>query len=159
MFEVVGKLRCPVCSDVIQPDDKVFLDLINTIIHQKCYYKFSAYQLPIVDKGSFKKMIFKYPFFNEHIKNDSIWKAFLIREWLLIFVSSKVCGFLFLYFIQRVSRTKFVSNITIFYFKRYQWIVGATRVFIIDEAGYFPFDKLTANIFFSPITKRLEKDA
>jgi hypothetical protein len=72
MFEVAGKLRCPVCSVVIRPDDKVFLDFINTVIHQKCYYKSPAHQFPIKDKGSFKKILFKYSFFNEHIKNDSI---------------------------------------------------------------------------------------
>jgi hypothetical protein len=72
MFKIVGRLRCPVCSESILLDDKVFLDIINTVIHQKCYYKSPAYQLPIKDEGFFKKMIFKYPFFNEHSKNNSI---------------------------------------------------------------------------------------
>ncbi len=34
MFEIVGKLRCPVCSKPVQMDEKVFLDIINTVIHQ-----------------------------------------------------------------------------------------------------------------------------
>jgi hypothetical protein len=68
MFEIVGKLRCPVCSKPVQMDEKVFLDIINTVIHQKCYYKSPTRQLPIKDEGSLKKMIFKYPFFNEHSK-------------------------------------------------------------------------------------------
>jgi hypothetical protein len=72
MFDVVGKLRCPVCSEIIAIDDKVFLDFINTIIHQKCYYKSLTRQLPIKDEGSFRKMLFKYSLFNEHITNNSI---------------------------------------------------------------------------------------
>lgn len=67
MFEIVGRLRCPVCSEPVEMDDKVFLNIVNTVIHQKCYFQSPAYQkYPIKDKGSFKKMIFKYPFFNEH---------------------------------------------------------------------------------------------
>ncbi|NNU94847.1 hypothetical protein ETC01_17330, partial [Geobacillus sp. NFOSA3] len=29
MFKIVGRLRCPVCSEPVQPDEKVFLDIIN----------------------------------------------------------------------------------------------------------------------------------
>jgi hypothetical protein len=63
MFEIVGQLCCPVCSKPVEMDDKVFLDVINTIIHQKCYYQSLKHQLPIVDEGTFKKMLFKYSFF------------------------------------------------------------------------------------------------
>jgi hypothetical protein len=73
MFEIVGRLRCPVCSKPVQLDDKVFLDHINTIVHQSCYYKSPKRQLfPTKDEGSFKKMIFKYSFFNEHNQDDSM---------------------------------------------------------------------------------------
>jgi hypothetical protein len=71
MFEIVGRLRCPICSEIVHPDDKVFLDLINTILHQRCYYK-SPRRLPIKDQGTFQKMLLKYPFFNEHIQEDSM---------------------------------------------------------------------------------------
>ncbi|MGX1902686.1 hypothetical protein ACT3HK_15310 [Thermolongibacillus altinsuensis] len=63
MFEIVGQLRCPVCSKPVEMDDKVFLDFINAIIHQKCYYQSPKHQLPIKDEGTFKKMLFKYSFF------------------------------------------------------------------------------------------------
>jgi hypothetical protein len=63
MFKIVGRLRCPICSETVQPDEKVFLDIINTVIHQKCYYKSSQRRLPIKDKGLFQKMLLKYPFF------------------------------------------------------------------------------------------------
>ncbi|EZP74989.1 hypothetical protein H839_15853 [Parageobacillus genomosp. 1] len=73
MFEIVGRLRCPLCSEPVQLDDKVFLDYINTIVHQKCYYKSSKRQLlPIKDKGPFKKMLLKYPFFHEDDADDSM---------------------------------------------------------------------------------------
>ncbi|MBY6276135.1 MAG: hypothetical protein CWE10_07930 [Symbiobacterium thermophilum] len=62
MFKIVGRLRCPVCSEPIQIDEKVFLDIINTVIHQKCYYK-SPCRLPIKDEGTFQKMLLKYSFF------------------------------------------------------------------------------------------------
>ncbi|WP_041264661.1 hypothetical protein [Geobacillus thermodenitrificans] len=71
MFQIIGRLRCPICSEPVQPDEKVFLDIINTIIHQKCYYK-SPRRLPIKDKGSFQKMLLKYPFFHEDDEDDSI---------------------------------------------------------------------------------------
>ncbi|MED4359483.1 hypothetical protein [Geobacillus stearothermophilus] len=69
MFEIVGRLRCPICSKPVQPDEKVFLDIINTVVHQKCYYK-ALRRLPIQDEGSFQKMLLKYPFFNEEDGND-----------------------------------------------------------------------------------------
>jgi hypothetical protein len=42
MFDIIGRLRCPVCSKIVRPSDKVFLDIINTIIHQRLWTKFLA---------------------------------------------------------------------------------------------------------------------
>lgn len=63
MWKVLGKLRCGICSEVVEIDDKVFLDQMNTIIHQKCHFKHSDNQIPIKDEGTFRRMLFKYPFF------------------------------------------------------------------------------------------------
>jgi hypothetical protein len=71
MFEIVGRLRCPICSEPVQMDEKVFLDIINTIIHKKCYYQ-SPRRLPIKDEGLFQKMLLKYPFFHEDDEDDSM---------------------------------------------------------------------------------------
>jgi hypothetical protein len=71
MFEIVGRLRCPVCREPVQMDEKVFLDIINTVMHQKCYYQ-SSKRLPIKDEGTFQKMLLKYPFFNEDEEDDSM---------------------------------------------------------------------------------------
>jgi hypothetical protein len=71
MFEIVGRLRCPVCREPVQMDEKVFLDIINTVMHQKCYYQ-SSKRLPIKDEGTFKKILFKYPYFHEDDKDDSM---------------------------------------------------------------------------------------
>ncbi|GAA3898264.1 hypothetical protein [Anoxybacillus suryakundensis] len=54
MFEIVGRLRCPVYAEVVHPDDKAFLDIINTVIHQRCYYKSPQRKLPIKDEGPFQ---------------------------------------------------------------------------------------------------------
>jgi hypothetical protein len=64
VFEIIGRLRCPICSEPVQLGEKVFLDIINTVIHQKCYYKSSRCKLPIKDKGTFQKMLLKYSFFH-----------------------------------------------------------------------------------------------
>jgi hypothetical protein len=45
MFEIVGRLRCPVCSEPVQAEGKIFLNIVNTVIHQKCYYKSLTPQL------------------------------------------------------------------------------------------------------------------
>jgi hypothetical protein len=72
MFEIVGRLRCPICSEPVKMDEKVFLDIINTVIHQKCYYKSPQRRLPIKDEGPFQKMLMKYPFFHEDDEDDSM---------------------------------------------------------------------------------------
>ncbi|QXJ39930.1 hypothetical protein [Saccharococcus caldoxylosilyticus] len=48
VFEIVGKLRCPVCLELVQMDEEVLLDIINTVIHQKCYYKSPLPKFPII---------------------------------------------------------------------------------------------------------------
>jgi hypothetical protein len=63
MWKVLGKLRCGICLEVVGIDDKVFLDYVNTVIHQKCYFKHPEHQLPIKDTGTFRKMLLKYPSF------------------------------------------------------------------------------------------------
>ncbi|MED3841790.1 hypothetical protein [Geobacillus stearothermophilus] len=70
MFQIIGRLRCPICSEPVQRDEKVFLDIINTVMHQKCYYKSSQRRLPIKDEGSFQKMLLKYPFFHQEDGED-----------------------------------------------------------------------------------------
>ncbi|UQD52291.1 hypothetical protein C0971_09920 [Bacillus methanolicus] len=63
MFKVLGKLRCGICSEIVEINDKVFLDHMNTIIHQKCHCKHLDPQIPIKDEGTFRKMLLKYPIF------------------------------------------------------------------------------------------------
>jgi hypothetical protein len=70
MFPIIGQLRCPICSEPVQPDEKVFLDIVNTVMHQKCYYKFPQRLLPIKDEGAFQKMLLKYPFFQKEDEED-----------------------------------------------------------------------------------------
>jgi hypothetical protein len=65
MLEIVGKLRCPVCREAVHLNDQVFLDITNGIIHQKCHHN-SPTKFPIKDKGSFKRIIIRYPFFHKN---------------------------------------------------------------------------------------------
>jgi len=63
VFEIVGRLRCPICFVAVRQDEKVFLDIMNTVIHQECYHRSNSHKLPIKDEGTFQKMLLKYPFF------------------------------------------------------------------------------------------------
>lgn len=65
MSTIYGKLRCPLCSMVIKRQDKVVLDMINTVIHYECYHTYTSEKtlLPIKDEGSFRKMVATYEFF------------------------------------------------------------------------------------------------
>jgi hypothetical protein len=53
-----SEINYAVCSKPI-----VFLDIINTVIHQKCYYQSPYHRIPKKDEGTFKKILLKYPFF------------------------------------------------------------------------------------------------
>jgi hypothetical protein len=53
-------------------DEKVFLDIINSVLHQRRYYKSPHRKLPIKDEGTFQKILMKYPFFNEDDEDDSM---------------------------------------------------------------------------------------
>ncbi|KEF40101.1 hypothetical protein M670_00116 [Schinkia azotoformans MEV2011] len=64
MYEVIGQLRCPVCRETVKMDDKVILDIFNTIVHVKCYYD-SSHPFEVKDRGRFHKMILKYDYFKD----------------------------------------------------------------------------------------------
>jgi len=51
------ELLCGNCKEVVKADDLVYLTVINTVIHQRCYEK-------VKDAGTFKKIADKYPFFD-----------------------------------------------------------------------------------------------
>ena len=57
-----NRLRCPLCSRFYKNKDMVFLDIINTVIHQRCY---TLDTLPIIDRGTYREIITKYDFFSE----------------------------------------------------------------------------------------------
>ncbi|WP_199427179.1 hypothetical protein [Thermaerobacillus caldiproteolyticus] len=62
MSKVLGRLRCPYCSEVVEVNDKVFMIFGNWIIHQKCYFKHSL-DYEVVDKGTLNDIILRYWFF------------------------------------------------------------------------------------------------
>lgn len=57
------RLRCPVCKSIYKNKDIVLLDEINTVIHLKCYSRYKANTLQVVDKGTYRQLINKYDFF------------------------------------------------------------------------------------------------
>lgn len=55
------RLRCPKCNRYYLNKDLVFLDELNTVIHQRCYTQ--DYFL-IKDSGTYRAIIQKYDIFN-----------------------------------------------------------------------------------------------
>lgn len=56
------KIHCPICRNVFQETDVMLLDIINTLIHVRCYT--GPYGL-ITDKGTYKELSEKYSFLQE----------------------------------------------------------------------------------------------
>lgn len=56
------RIMCPYCEKPHQNDDAVYLDIINTVIHQKCY---PSDGLTIKDRGTYREILEKYEFFHE----------------------------------------------------------------------------------------------
>jgi len=55
-----NRLRCPRCNRYYLNKDRVFLDEMNTVIHQRCY---TLDTLTIKDRGTYRGIIEKYSFF------------------------------------------------------------------------------------------------
>ena len=56
------RLRCPKCNRYYLNKDLVFLDELNTVIHQRC---FTSFFFPIKDRGTYRNVIEKYSFFDD----------------------------------------------------------------------------------------------
>ncbi|WP_102029180.1 hypothetical protein [Salirhabdus sp. Marseille-P4669] len=56
-----NRLRCPICKMHYKATDRVVLDILNTVIHQRCY---NSSSLEILDKGTYKYILDKYSFLN-----------------------------------------------------------------------------------------------
>jgi len=56
-----GRLRCGSCHGLVKYKDFIYLDVLNTVIHQRCYDP----KMEIKDKGTFNEIINKYSFFSE----------------------------------------------------------------------------------------------
>lgn len=50
------RIHCPNCRVPIKLDDEIFMDLVNTLTHQKCGHYFS-----LKDQGLYREIIEKYP--------------------------------------------------------------------------------------------------
>lgn len=54
------RLRCSECSEFVRYKDRVFLDELNMITHQRCR---NIRSWPTKDEGTFNDIINKYDFF------------------------------------------------------------------------------------------------
>jgi len=71
MSSIFGKLGRSICSNVIQRQDRVVLDIINTVMHQECCNRertAGKQMLPIRDGGPFRKILLTYGFFGKGSK-------------------------------------------------------------------------------------------
>lgn len=57
------RLRCPHCTRIYKMKDQVFLDDLNTVVHQKCYSPYKIYS--VKDKGTYQEIMERYSFFSE----------------------------------------------------------------------------------------------
>jgi len=57
-----NRLRCPKCQRLYKNKDRVFLDEINTVLHQSCY---TLDSLKIIDRGTYREIIERYDFFHD----------------------------------------------------------------------------------------------
>lgn len=55
------RLCCGECGEVVKYKERVFLDIVHTVLHQKCYQARSE----IIDRGTFNEIVNKYDFFKE----------------------------------------------------------------------------------------------
>lgn len=57
------RVRCCNCKETVRLKERVFIDELNTIVHQKCYP--SSVFLSKKDSGTFREIIERYSFFEE----------------------------------------------------------------------------------------------
>lgn len=63
-----NRLKCPICRRFYKNNSPVVLDILNTVLHIKCY---TSYNFIIKDRGTYRSIIEKYDFFEEmRIFND-----------------------------------------------------------------------------------------
>lgn len=58
-------MYCNICRKRYIDKDKVFLDVFNTVTHQRCY-EFES-DIKLKDLGSFKEIVNRYDFFEQLI--------------------------------------------------------------------------------------------
>lgn len=58
---MINRVCCGVCHRLVKYKDFVYLDMLNTLIHQRCYNP----RFEVKEKGTFNKIINKYSFFSE----------------------------------------------------------------------------------------------
>ncbi|MED0688212.1 MULTISPECIES: hypothetical protein [Anoxybacillus] len=67
MSVIFEKLRCPIYSVSVKPEEKVILGTINTVIYYECYQAHALRRplFPVRDEGTFEQIVDAYELFNE----------------------------------------------------------------------------------------------
>lgn len=58
---MLNRIRCSNCHKLVKYKDFVYLDIVNTVIHQRCY----SPEFEVKDKGTFSDITEKYNFFEQ----------------------------------------------------------------------------------------------
>lgn len=67
---MINRLYCPKCCQVIKYKERVYLDMLNSVLHQRCY----TYDHEIKDHGTLKEIVNKYDFFEQFRIDDFLIK-------------------------------------------------------------------------------------
>lgn len=60
------KINCLCCKGEISLNDKVVIDVVNSIYHTNCYGEFSNSLIDWKDFGTFKNIVEKHDFFSSN---------------------------------------------------------------------------------------------
>jgi hypothetical protein len=61
------KIKCGTCGESFQNTDAIFLDELNTVVHQSCYNLEN--NLLIKDVGTYKAIVARYDFSMNYLNN------------------------------------------------------------------------------------------
>lgn len=58
---MIDRVRCGACHGLVKYKDYIYLDTLNTVIHQPCYKP----TVDVKDSGQFEEIIHRHSFFHE----------------------------------------------------------------------------------------------
>jgi len=62
VYQFYQTVKCKSCHELVKYNDYVYMDILNAIIHRKCYFMGAELDSPIKDSGKLKELINTYDF-------------------------------------------------------------------------------------------------